>query len=255
MVRAVSFSLLLVSVLCGLSARAADSLPPLSAPLGRVGDVVQPVPQGGLPGGEKVVAGALLRCDTPQAFFLERFFTQGALGAAEQIQDWLSTQPAVRRRLFGKADPLGEALGRARSGVYLEASLCPKEPPLSKDARLVAARAPAGVCKGEPGTLSDGGLWLVARPGTSGTLGRRDFTGAVLLAPAAPDAEDACRPRMSAAVYDAKGQTRLLYHADWSGEAQVEVRGDRCRRLLFRFDPRGQAFLPVEDRVPGCAHK
>ena len=233
----------------------AAPLPPLSPPLGRIGDVVQAVPKGGKSGREKVVTGNLARCDAPQAFYIERFFTQGALGAMEQVHTWLVQNPDVQRRLFGKKDVFVKTLDGARSGYFHDGSLCPKEKPLAEGWRLNAPRAPSRLCKGERGPISEGGLWLFVRPGTEDALKRTDFRGAVLLSPSEPEADKPCLPRLSATVYDAAGNARLRYHADWSAAAEVEILGDGCQRLHFTFDPAQKHFTPKLDPIPGCKRR
>ncbi len=245
------------------------AFPPLSAPLGRIGDVVSAAPKGGLPvGGEFLVVAQLPGCDAPRAFHVERFLTQGAVGAAEQVHAWLGQNPAARQRLFGKGrDPLAESIARGRSGRYLEGRACPKQPALSKDGKTGGLAAPRSICKPDraAGVVPEEGItWITSdsdsdsdshsasASGRDGAYRQRDFASLVHLSPAADGAKDGCRPRMSATLYDDRAQARVRYHADWSGTAEVEVLGDRCRRLRFRYDAAQRQFLPAWDQTPGC---
>ncbi len=230
-------------------------LPPIAPPLGRIGDVVQGVPEGGVRGREKVVTATLDRCETEQAFYLERFFTQGALGAMGQVNAWFKENPAVMKRLFGKGDLFVKTLDGARSGTFHDGGLCPKEKPQADGWRLASGAAPKALCKTEQGPRSEGGLWLFVRPGTKGALTQKDFRGAVLLSPSDPAAAKPCLPRLSAAVFDAAGKTRLRYHADWNGAAEVEVLGNGCQRLRFTFDEANRHFAPTLDAQPGCRRR
>ena len=247
--------------------KAPAELPPLQPPLGRIGDVVGEVPKGGLPvGGEFLLVAKLPRCAEERTFYVERFLTQGAVGAAEQVHDWLAKTPAARERLFGKGkvkgkgktaalDPLLQAIVRGRTGAYLEGRACPEAPALSADGRTVGLTAPRAICKPDrfvKAVPEEGITWVTSASQRDGALRQRDMAALVLLAPARAEAEDGCRPRMSATLYDDRAQARVRYSADWSGAAEVEIFGDRCARLSFRYSAERRQFLAVEDQTPGC---
>ncbi len=232
-------------------------LPSLPAPLGRIGDVVEPLPAGGLPGDElAVVLRGFPGCDRQQIVWLSRFLWMGAAGAGEQIQHWLDGQPALQKRLFGGARPLAEAVDRARAGSFHEGRACRMKAGVGVDvvlaqgAELTLDEAPPSLCKLERGPVEQGGAWFFTG-NWQGSVKRRDFTGAVWLAPASL-ASDGCRPRLSAALFDAKGTTRLRYHADFGGALRAELLGDRCRSVEFRYDPSSRAFTAAEVTRKGC---
>lgn len=228
-----------------------QSLPPLSAPLGRIGDILQPPPPGGLPGDEKVVLAKFPGCDKEQGVFLGRFLTMGAAVAGEEIQHWLAAQPALNKRLFGVKQPLIQAVIKARNGSFVEGRPC--EGAFVKDGRMVGPTAPAKLCKLERGNPSGGGLWLFAK-GAHGAVTRPKFTGAVALTPPKKGSKNMCLPILSATLYDARGDARLRYHADYNGEVEVELFAEKCQRVLFAFDEATQKFVPTIDKQhPACA--
>ena len=236
---------------------AVSALPAIPAPLGRIGDVVEPRPAGGLPGDELAVELAgFPGCTRRQLAYLSRFLLMGAAGAGEQIQHWLDGQPRLQKRLFGGKRRLAEAVDRARTGSFHEGRACRMEAGVGADvvlargATLTIDEAPPALCKLERGPAAQGGAWLFTA-GPPGRVTRRDFTGAVWLAPATL-ASEGCRPRLSAALFDAGGTARLRYHADFGGELRAELLGDACRLVDFRFDPSSRAFVATESFRKGC---
>lgn len=231
----------------------------LAPPLGRIGDVVQPVPAGGRPGSETIVTATFPGCDEPRALYLSRFMLMGAARAGEQVQQWLTKEPAIRKKLFGKKDRLAEALAKARQSTHHEGAGCQKvqgtfrHVELPQDGRLEWAEAPALLCKLERGPVEKGGIWLFTTP-TQKNVKRKDFGAAVALAPAA-EGQDACLPRMSAVLFDDAGKARLRYHANFGGALQVVLVGDKCRAVVFNFDEGRQVFVPEVQRDPACPKK
>ena len=239
------------------AAPAAPPLPAIPAPLGRIGDVVEPRPAGGIPGDELAVElGGFPGCERRELAYLSRFLLMGAAGAGEQIQHWLDGQPSLQKRLFGAKRRLAEAVDRARQGSFHEGRACRMKAGVGADVTLANGptltldEAPPALCKVERGPVAQGGAWLFTR-GAPGRVKRRDFTGAVWLAPASL-ASDGCRPSLSAALFDAEGTTRLRYHADFGGELRAELLGDACRLVELRFDPASRGFVARESVRKGC---
>ena len=65
------------------------------------------------------------------------------------------------------------------------------------------------------------------------------------LQPAPEDAADRCRPRLSAALFDASGKVRFRYHADFAGAVSAELIGDGCRGVAFTYDAAAAEFRPA----------
>ncbi len=228
-----------------------DSIP---APLGQIGDVVQEIPEGGTPGGEQVVTSQLEGCDRHQALYLSRFVA-GAAMAGAQIQAWLektgpSAPVGLERRLFGSKRRLIEAVTRARSSAPAQLLSC-QQVPLDDGWRLRLAKAPEQLCKGERASPSIRGAWWFMLPNRAS---HPPAIGAVVqLNAAPPDRSDRCRPRLSAVLFDEAGVARLSYHADFGGALYVELLGDRCERVGFRFKVESQRFEPeLMKAARGC---
>jgi len=248
----------LAAVLLSLSAHAeGPGLPPVGAPLGHIGEVVEPVPSRGLPGGETVTVARFPGCEREQAIHVSRFLHLGAAGAAETLQAYLDGNPNVARWLFGKERPLARAIDRARGGRFTEGRACrPKggaflDVGVAQDGKLTLTSAPPLLCTLERGPSGQGGTWWFTDR-SSKRIRARDLSGVVGLAPAPDGASDRCRPRLTAALFDDTGTVRFRYHADYGGEVRAEVIGRSCRTLELRFDPGTQRFNPRKIVGKGC---
>ena len=259
-----SFRTLLLAAIVSSSATAFAAkpapLPPLPPPLGRIGDVVQKGATGGIPAGELAVTARFKGCAEDRTLFLTRYVAMGAALAGEHLQTWLSQQPALQKKLFGKKPRLAQALDKARSGSFFEGRACAKDqkapggfafPDLTKDGRLTLLLAPDLLCKNERGPAGEGGVWLFAQ-NAQGNVTKKQFTAAVSVAPAKEGAKDPCLPLVSAVLFDAEGKARLRYHADYNGAVEAEVLGDSCQTLRFRFDQGAGAFVPTLEKTEGC---
>ncbi len=223
----------------------------IPAPLGSIGDVVQPPKEGGLKSGELVVVDSLEGFQKPQAFYLTRFYA-GAVEAARAVQRWLDSPRGggaakLERKLFGKRRRLLEALERAASSVPVDAGLC-DEAGVAEGWKLALRSAPKG-CKVE--RVAGAGATALFTEKAAGP-DPKSITAAVKLSPAPADRADRCRGRLSAVLFDKSGAARFGYHADYGGALSVEVVGDGCRILAFEYHEEGGVFRPTWRRAEGC---
>jgi hypothetical protein len=146
-----------------------------------------------------------------------------ALTTVERVQAWFKDNPGAEAALF-KKDTLAQAMKHASAGVPSAATPC--KPWATNDWQL----APT-----DPGKLCDSKKPPPATERYFTVKGKA--SSAVLVRPAA----DPCKPRVSIALFDPKGKTRLLVHADFGGAMSATVVGDRCR-VDFTYDPSVEAF-------------
>lgn len=209
---------------------AAPTLPgEIPAPFGHYGSVVGKVPAGGLPGNDKVLLPAWEGCD-PQAIFVMRFFS-GTARALEQLQQSLDRAPGVEKKLFGRVGTLGELMRSLGSSTFDARRDC-TEPKLAEGFKLELTALPKKWCDA-PATAQDGAFWYAANGKSVAVLN------------VAPGGEKACRPRLSAVLFDAKGVARLRVQADWAGEVSATLLGDRCQVLEYTLDREKQAMTPA----------
>jgi len=218
---------LVLLVLAGAPRAAPEPLPVISAPLGHIGDVVQPVPQGGLPEGEKPLPVTWADCQ-PQVIYLARMLG-GTARAVEQFDQWLSQAPAAKKKLFGKRDALGDTIKLMRDSDRVPKKLC-KPPKLKDGFKLALDRAPAKLCADTDEKRQQGDFWF--------------FTGkkAAAVIHVLPGEKDACRPRISTVLFDSKGRARVRFHADYGGPLSAELLGDGCNAVDFTFAEVPQQF-------------
>ena len=222
-----------------LAAAPVKPLPMLSAPLGRLGTVVDAPPEGGLPADEKVIVGKLDGCDREQALYLTRAVS-GTLVALQQLQDWMGQTKGLEKKLFA-AGKLGEVVKEAAASVAIDQKAC-TAPALVEGFKLELARTEAKLCPAEK-TWRTGDFWWAK--GSKQT--------AVVSVTAAPlEAKDRCRPRLSVVLFDKAGIARVRLHADYGGVASLSLLGDKCVGLDFGFDESTQAFVPTWRTTKGC---
>lgn len=151
----------------------------------------------------------------------------GALTTLERLQGWFKENPGAEAALFKKGT-LGEVMKHTSAGV--PGALTPCKP--------WAAGAPDWqFAPTDPGKLCDAKQPPAASARYFTVKGKA--SSAVQVRPAA----DPCQPRVSIALFDPKGKTRLVLHADFGGVMSATVVGDRCK-LDFVFDPETGAFKP-----------
>lgn len=206
---------------------AAPAMPEITAPLGHIGAVVEAVPKGGLPVADRIVVLKTEGCQ-PQAVYLMRYLG-GAARALEQLQQWLDAS-SLEGRLFLKKGVLAEVMRHLSDARAEEEKAC-KPLPLVADWQLALDAAPK-LCPAEAGrTLGD--FWFKTRGVAA---------AAVLVSQGAPDA---CRPRLSAVLFDARGIPRVRLHADWGAEMSATLLGDKCQQVEFTFNKGKQTFTPA----------
>lgn len=202
-------------------------LPELPAPLGHLGNVIEPVPAGGVP--DKTIVATFPSCD-PQAIFLLRALG-GTARAVEQLQQWLDAAPGLEKKLFARQGQLGDVV-KHLADARLSAKRACTPPAVKEGFKLELVGAPKKLCPA-PADATTGDFWF--------------FTGETVAAVVnlLPGAPDACRPRLSVVLFDSKGQARVRLHADWGGVSSLTLVGDRCQSVDFVFSAEKQAFAPV----------
>ncbi|MER2559718.1 MAG: hypothetical protein ABTQ32_03305 [Myxococcaceae bacterium] len=152
-----------------------------------------------------------------------------AMGAAlttlERVQTWFKENPGVEAKLF-KKDTLAQVMKHASAGAVSRLESCKAwgaagewQLPPTDAGKLCEAKAP-----------STSRLWFAVKGKAS---------SAVQALPAG----DACQPRVSIALFDPKGKTRLVLQADFGGVMSATVVGDACK-VDFTWDPSIEAFKP-----------
>lgn len=201
----------------------------ISAPFGHIGNVVTPVPAGGIPGSDKVLTPAWPSCE-PQAIWLMRFFS-GTARALEQLQASLDRAPGAEKKLFGRVGVLAELITSLGTASFDPRRDC-SEPTLIDGFKLELVSTPKKWCDA-PTNAQDGAFWFSSQKKP------------VAVVQISPGGEKACRPRISAVLFDARGVARLRFHADWGGEASATLVGERCQNIAYSFDRDRQVFVPT----------
>lgn len=221
--------------------RAMNAADNLRAPLGHLGDSVTQAPTDGVPSTERVATVTLPGCEKPQAIWLSRFLLGSAVGGA-QVHMWLAKRPELSKKLFGKGDPLADAIQRSRRTVGAE-EVCEA----AGDWKL----RPSDV---EQQKRCEKAVKLTTPPESLDQLflEKGKVAAQVRLRPSSDGAVDRCRPRLSTLLLDRAGVARFALHADYGGMLTAEVFGDRCELLTFTFDEASQSFVATPSRRPDC---
>jgi hypothetical protein len=224
---------------------AAPKLEPIPPPFGYAGRIVTepgPAPTGT----EKDVSVALPGCDAKQTYHLT-VLVNSALKAVEQLQPWLDKQPGLEHRLFGAGFKLADLQEFETVAIPAAKRAC-KAPALASGYQLSWLTLPK---------LCDG---AIAGPWGDHWWSSRG-TPAVAVALTAPrtapkgEKEDPpieCRPRFSVVLFDAKGNARLKWNAEFLGPLSVTLFGEKCQEVDFALDVSSMAFVPVLRTTPGC---
>ncbi len=220
-----------------LTAAPVKPLPMLPAPLGRLGDFVGPVPEGGLPADEKVLVGKLEGCDREQAFYLTRAVS-GTLVAVQQLQDWMNQTKGLEKKLFATGK-LGEVAQNVASSSAVDQKLC-AAPVLAGGFKLDLTKANGRLCAAEKGFRLNDHWW---------TRANKPFAAVAFTA---SEGKDRCRPRVSVVLFDKAGIARVRLHADYNAAASLSLLGDKCVGLDFNFDEGAQAFVPTWRPTKSC---
>lgn len=221
---------MLPALLLVLAAPPAPPVPgEISAPLGHIGNVVDAPPKGGVSDSDRVVLPKWEGCEQ-QGVYLMRFMG-GTARAVEQLQQSLDRAPGAEKRLFTRKNVLTEVM-RQLSSSKLEARDGCKPAPLRDGYQLELGAPPKKFCDAKA-DAQDGEFWFFSggRP-----------AGVISVQKGAPNA---CKPRLSTVLFDAKGVARVRLHADWGGGMSVTLVGDKCQLIDYALDSEKQAFLPT----------
>ncbi len=219
-----------LGIVAALSLAAAPKpapLPALPAPLGQVGNVVQPVPERAPSDQDRVVVTKVPGCPSQAVFPLHMLAS--TIRAAEQVDGWLGLTKGLEAKLFGKAKgTIGGLVAQLRTAAYEPKRECGGASHVA-GFKLKGLPAPTKWCP-VPADAADGTFWFFS--------GGKPAATVFVNGGEAP----ACRARLSALLYDGKGTPRLAVHADWGGAMSAELFGDRCQVVVFDFVPEAQEF-------------
>lgn len=151
-----------------------------------------------------------------------------AMGAAltmiEKLQRWLDENPGAEAKLFKKGT-LGGVMKNVSQGAFTPLVPCKTVAPV-EDWKWPATDF-GKLCPSK----------LPASPVEQFMTVKNVPSAAMIVRPAAT----ACQPRLSIAMFDPKGKTRAVLHADFGGVMSAVVVGDRCQ-LELTYDPNIEAF-------------
>jgi hypothetical protein len=190
-------------------------LPDISAPLGRLVDVL--VDPGTQPlHGEKIVEAELKGCDHKISLHVTHFVS-GAMDAQQQLAEWTLKTPGLEGQLFSRKNVYGEVLTALGGSLAADVHACAALP-------KTVASAPK-LCPG----AAPNEVWLLDAKKKPAALVRWE------------PSSKGCLPRISTVFFDAKGAARLRYDADFAGAVAVTIVGDKCS-IDFTFDADKQMF-------------
>ena len=213
-------------ILAAAPVKAPAPLTNISAPFGHYGDVVEPAKAEGAPV-DLPVKFAPEKCEV-QVILLAHHVS-GAMRSIEQITAWLKAN-ALENKLFSRKDTLLETIALLGKSTLSAQRAC-TEFKTRNGYAVTMTDAPAEFCDAPPGRAT-GDFWLMA--------GKKP-AAVINIAQGAPNA---CKPRISTALFDSKAKVRLLVNLDWGGETSFTVIGDRCQNIDFTFDSATQEFVP-----------
>jgi hypothetical protein len=130
-------------------------------------------------------------------------------------------------------------LDRARQGDFIEGERCRASP--KQGWKLELGSLPKSLCAAKRPLPGVGEFWFATAQSAKEKADGRALTAVVRVAPAATGAADRCRLRLSAALFDDQGKTRLRFHADYGEALEVELLADACA-VEFVFEASAQAF-------------
>lgn len=194
----------------------APALPDMPAPLGRLSQVLD-LPEGGVPAGEKLVEVQLPGCEKKTPINTTRF-AAGAMYALQQLGEWLNKTKGLEDSLV-------------RKGALTEATVALSQS-LASDVHA---------CKPLPGTVTQAPK-LCPGPGASEVWMAVKEKPAAVVRWASSSGADKCLPKVSAVLFDNKGQARLRYDADFGAAVSATLVGDKCQNVVFTFDAETQVF-------------
>lgn len=201
----------------------------ISAPLGHIGNVVDAPPKGGVTDSDKVVLPKWEGCEAKGVYLMR--FLGGAGRALEQLQQSLDRAPGAEKKLFGRKAVLTEVMKQLSSSRF-EAKVGCTAATLVDGYKLEPTEAPKKWCevKAEP---TEGEFWFFANGKPAAVISLQKGE------------PDACKPRLSTVLFDAKGAPRVRLHADWGGAVTATLVGERCQVVDYTLQTDKQVFLPA----------
>lgn len=221
---------MLLPVLLILAAPPPPPLPgDISAPLGHIGNVVDAPPKGGFLESDRVVLPKWEGCEQKGVYLMR--FMGGTARVVEQLQQALDRGPGVEKKLFARKNVLTEVM-RQLSTSKLEPKDGCKPVALGDGWRLELGAPPKKWCDAKA-DAQEGEFWFFSAGKPAGVISVQKGS------------PDACKPRLSTVLFDAKGVARVRVHADWGGGMSATLVGDKCQLIDFTLDGEKQAFVPT----------
>ncbi len=211
-----------------LSAAPPTPLPEIAAPLGHIAGVVVDAPAGGAAGNDRPVALKADGC-APQVVYLMRFLG-GTMRAVEQLQQWVD-RSGQEKALFKGKQTLADVVRTLTDAKFEPKAAC-QALPVSDGYRLELRYPPKKLCEASA-QRSSGDFWFFSK-------GRASAVISVV-----NGAPDACKPRLSAVLFDSYGWARVRFHSDWGGGITANLLGDSCKSVDFAYDATKEAFVPT----------
>ncbi len=211
---------------------AAPPAPPtlgeISTPLGHIGNVVDAPPVGGLSETDRVVLPVWEGCEAKGVYLMR--LMGGTARALEQLQQSLDRAPGAEKKLFARKGVLTEVM-KQLSTSRLEPKTACTASTLNDGFQLELTAAPRKWCDAKP-EVQEGEFWFFSAGKPAGVISVQKGS------------PDACKPRLSTVLFDAKGAARVRVHADWGGAMGATLVGERCQVVDYALDPTKQAFVP-----------
>jgi hypothetical protein len=212
-------SLFALSVLSGLPV-----LKPFQPPLAMFSvEVIQDGPSAVATNGDSLVPYGGEKCAARSISTMRAM--GGGLSMLERTLSWLEQNPGVEAKLYGRAGTLGAVMKHVSSAAIGSQRTC-TAPVLTDGWRWSFDAAPK-LCTADAATNE---RWLLVK----------DVPAAAVVVNRSPDP---CQSRVSLAMFDAKGKTRVLLHADFAGAMSATLVGPKCR-IDLTYDPSVEAFKP-----------
>jgi hypothetical protein len=214
-------SLLSLSLLAGL-----PTLKPFPPPLAMFSvEVIQDGPSNVASNGDSLIPYGAEKCAARSISTMRAM--GGGLSMIERTLSWLEQNPGVEAKLYGKPGVLAEVMTHASGGAIALRSAC-TAPVLADGWKWTLDAAPK-LCPVKAEALGNQ-RWLLVK----------DAPAAAVVVNRAPDP---CQSRVSIAMFDAKGKTRVVLHADFAGAMSATLVGPKCR-VELTYDPALEAFKP-----------
>ncbi|MDX2013772.1 MAG: hypothetical protein SFW67_26490 [Myxococcaceae bacterium] len=212
-------SLIAATVLAGL-----PTLAPFQPPLALFSvEVIQDGPSNIASNGDSLIPYGADTCAARSISTMRAM--GGGLSMIERTLTWLEGQPGVEAKLFGKRGALGEVMKHVSTAAIAPRTSC-VAPKLVDGWRWSLDAAPKLCAVKSDAPTNE--RWLLVK----------DVPAAAVVVNRSPDP---CQSRVSMALFDAKGKTRVLLHADFAGAMSATLVGPKCR-VELTYDPTLEAF-------------